>query len=61
MAAKSQNFEALKTIFKHGGKNLDVAITDEKGNTVLHHAAANGSIDMFDYLSSKFVSVILLY
>ena len=53
----SGNLEALKVLIKYG-KNIDFAITDNKGNTSLHHAAKTGNLVILELLSSKFVSYI---
>lgn len=57
-AIKSNNPEALNTLIKFGGDNLDYNISDDKGNTGLHHAARLGNLMAVQTLSGKFVRSI---
>lgn len=54
-AAKSGYNDCLYAIVKHA-KEVDFSITDDKGNTCLHHAAKLGNLEAFTFLASNFVS-----
>lgn len=53
-ATKSGNNECLHAIIKHA-KDIDFSITDDKGNTCLHHSAKIGNLEAVDFLAPNFV------